>query len=313
MGMSLLYANMHNYNTFFLGQQAFPRKMEAGRSVVHEDKIYFAAFESSQICYYSVDSERWTDLGTPIEYINPGLAIIRGCVAAIGGHKSNNPTNEVYVWKDQNWVKLEKSMKHRRSDPAVATSANEKIIIVVSGKNHTSVANPWVSCVEIYDVNKDEWEEVCPLPSPYSRIEMTLCKGMVYVFPDQYPTAFKCCLNTLVDSAKGKKENIWKESAGFPLRFSTPVTFDDNIMCFGGAGVKKDGRTSIHMYNEQEKSWQKVGDVEGEGRMYSMVEVCNEKCVVVGGLHELTDERDPAKRLKTVSIFTRESLAPPKR
>ena len=45
--------------------------------------------------------------------------------------------------------------------------------------------------------------------------------------------------------------------------------------------------------------------MEGEGRMYSMVEVCNEKCVVVGGLHELTDERDPAKCLKTVSIFTR--------
>ena len=74
----------------------------------------------------------------------------------------------------------------------------------------------------------------------------------------------------------------------------------------------KDGRTSIHMYNEQENSWQKVGDVEGKGRMYSMVEVCNEKCVVVGGLHELTDERDPAKRLKTVSIFTQESIAPPK-
>ena len=283
--------------------------MEAGRSVVHEDKIYFAAFESSQICYYSVDSETWADLGRPMEYINPGLAIIRGCVAAIGGHKDDTPTNEVYVWKDQDWEKLEKKMNHRKSDPAVVTSANENHIIVISGRSHTSHVLPWISHVEIYDVNENEWKELCPLLSPYPRVEVTLCEGMVYVFPDHYEFALKCCLKALINSTKDEK-SIWKVIAGLPLRYSTPATLGSNVVCVGGAGITSYGRTDIHEYNEHEDSWEKVGDVEGEGRVYAMVEVCKNKCVVVGGIRELSDEHE---RLTTVSIFTRESFLPLKK
>lgn len=286
--------------------QAFPREMEAGRSVVHGDKIYFAACESKQICYYSVSTGEWADLGTPMEYINPGLAIIRGCVATIGGKKDDKPTNEVSLWKDQDWKKLEKKMKHCKSDPAVVTGADEKYIIVISGKSHTSFAVPWTSDIEIYDVNENEWKQLCPLPSPFQRIEVTLFEGMVYVFPDEYPKAFKCCLKALVASTKDEKEDIWKTIAGLPLRYSTPATLGSKVICVGGAGMSKYGRRDIYEYNEQKDSWVKIGNVEGVGRMYSMVEVCEDRCVVVGGICELADEHE---RLNTVNIFTRESLA----
>ena len=74
---------------FSVVQEKFPRKMEAGRSVVYRNKIYFAAYQSKQICYYSVENEIWNDLGKPMHYSNPGLAIINQCVASIGGRKKN--------------------------------------------------------------------------------------------------------------------------------------------------------------------------------------------------------------------------------
>lgn len=285
-----------------------PLKMEGGRSVIHEDNIYCAAYDSDQIHCYSVGNKSWTDYGKQMYYTNPGLAIINECVAAIGGQKNDSPTNEVWVWMDQNWVKYA-SMKYKRSDPAVVSYKN--YVITISGNSHIKVVLPWMACVEVYDVNIHEWKEVCSLPSPFPRVEVTLCQNMVYVFPDHYKEAMTCDPNDLVQPCKG--QDIWKFITNFPLRYSTPATLDNNIVCVGGAGKTKDGKKDIYEYNAEEDLWEKVGQLQVEGRMYAMVEVCDNKCVVVGGIRALTDDRRPSQRFKTGCIFTTKSLLPTKK
>lgn len=284
--------------------------MEAGRSVLHNTKIYFAPFGSNQICCYSVEDGEWTDHGKPMYYINPGLAIIHGCVAAIGGQRNNKLTNEVRVWKDESWVKY-KSMRYKKSDPAVVTvtitSTGRKYVIAISGKCQIPNALPWTANVEVYDVDENEWKEVSPLPSPYPRVETTLCKDMIYVFPDQYHKAFKCDLTDLVRSTG--QQNTWKSFTNFPLRYSTPATLGDRVVCVGGADETKDGQRDVYEYNAEEDEWENIGVMKEVGRMYAMVEICEDTFVVVGGVRELTD-RDPSHCLKIVETFTKTDLLP---
>ena len=253
-----------------------------------------------------------------MRYISPGLAIIHECVAAIGGERNNKPTNEVRVWENQNWVKY-KHMRYERSDPAVVTSTDKTYVIAISGKSQIPNALPWISNVEVYNVDENEWIEVCPLPSPYSRVEATLCKDVIYVFPDQYLKAFNCHLKDLVHSTEHQNttdleqstehQNTWRFFTNFPLMYSTPATLGDRVVCVGGAGETKDGKTDIYEYSAKTDTWEHIGDLKEGGRMYSMVEIYEDKFVVVGGVCELTD-RDPSHRLKTVEIFTEKDLLP---
>ena len=234
-------------------------KMEAGRSVVHESDIYFAPYDSEEIYCYSVDNDSWKSLEVKMPYCNPGLAIIDGCdgrdgyVAAIGGQKEDHPTNEVWVWKNQHWV-LYKSMEYKRSDPAVITSSDYNYVIAISGNVRTNVAVPWTASVEIYIVRDSNWKCVSSLPSPHTGIEATLCRNTVYVFPDQYKTGFKCSLGDLIWSS-AEDQKVWESTEGSPLRFSTPATIDDCVVCVGGANEKKCGLDEIHVYDEAANSW----------------------------------------------------------
>ena len=279
-------------------------KMEAGRSVVHKSDMYFAPYGSEEILCYSVYNDTWKYLEERMHYYNPGLAIIDGCdgyVAAIGGQRGDQPTNEVWVWKDQHWVSY-KSMECKRSDPAVVTSPDYNYVIAISGNVHTNVAVPWTASVEIYNVENKNWKYVRSLPSPQTGIEVTLCNDTVYVFPDQYKTGYKCTLNDLIFSSDDQNE-VWESIEGAPLRFSTPATIGDCVICVGGANEEKYGLKQIHIYDQTTKLWNMIDQYLEVGRMYSMVEVCNQKVVVVGGIRELTNERDVFNRLDTVGIY----------
>ena len=278
--------------------------MEAGRSVVYKNIIYFAPFWSKQILYYLVEEDKWYALRKSMEHFNTGLAIIDECVAAVGGENNDTPTDEVWIWKDPNWELCTK-MPYKQSDPAVITTADERHVIVISGNMHTKVVLPWTSYVEVYDVRQKQWNSACRLPSPFSRVEVTLCNLNVYVFPDQFPKAFKSSLNTLLSSTPGD-EDIWNVIEGSPFRFSTFATNGQNVVCVGGAHITGSGDNGIYEYidDEEEREWKQIGSLRGKGRMYSMVEVCKDKCVVVGGIPVLTNDRLSSERMNTVSIFT---------
>ena len=280
-------------------------EMEAGRSVVYKGDIYFAPYNSQNVFSYSVENDEWNTLVKQMHYCNPGLAIIDGCngyVAAIGGQEGDQPTNEVWIWKDQQWVQ-HKSMEYKRSDPAVVTSLDYNYVVAISGNVRTNVVVPWTSSVEIYSVEKSSWKSVCALPSPHTGIEVTLCKDSLYIFPDQYKKGFKCSLNALVSSTADDQRAIWQCIEGSPLRFSTPTTVGDCVVCVGGANEEKFGLDEIHIYDETTDSWNMIEGCLEKGRMYSMVEVYKKTVVVVGGIYRLTDKREVSNRLNTVDIF----------
>lgn len=283
-----------------------PEPMEAGRSVVYKDLIFFAPFGEEKIheCSLLTRGTRlepeifWRTFKTK-ECRNSGLAIIKMQVTTIGGWKNNTYTKEVWTRNNDDWYRLP-DMDNKRSDPGVVT--NDNYVTVISGKGPKEYEANWKTCVEVYDVNKGSWNSVCSLPSPFSGIEVTLCKGTVYVFPDRFGTACKCSLDALVSSAKNQEESVWKTFSNIPVRFSSPTTLDDHVVCVGGVGTDSSGSKDISVYNEHSNSWDVIGCLQ-VGRMYSMVEVCQNKVVVVGGVRELTDERNPADCLKEVEIY----------
>lgn len=275
--------------------------MEAGRSVVHKHFIYFAPFGGELIYKYHHSSPeskpRWSTINEPMKWLNPGLAIIGNQVVTIGGRSESECTNQVWTWSDINkdWEQLS-SMTHERSDPGVITTTN--YVTVISGKGMQNFEDNWINFVEVYHKKTRKWYEVCPLPSPYTGIEVTLCRDTLYVFPDQYRQGVKCNLHDLIC----KVENCpWKTFKNCPLRYSTPVTVKDHVVCIGGAKVEGDGLKDIYLYKETSDSWDKIGDLKS-GRMYSMVEVCDNKLFVVGGVSKLTDERLPSKDMEIYTL-----------
>lgn len=232
-------------------------------------------------------------------YYNPGLAIICNCVTAIGGQKKGKPTDEVWAWNSSKWEKY-KSLNIKRSDPAVVSSIDKNYVVVCGGNIHNGYAVHWTGTIEVYSMETKQWEVVCELPLPYrTRLEGTLCNDVVYIFTDRNRKGATCSLSELVSSTGEVK---WTHIEGPPDDFSTPATLQNHVVCIGGADEKGCGKTHVYVYKG--KSWDKMGSVEGKGRMYCMVEVFEAKCIVVGGISEMTDNRDLSRRLNRVDIFS---------
>ena len=299
-------------HVFFLAQQAAfeasqrtatesPKKMEAGRSVLYNKVMYFAAYGLDKIYCYYVDTREWTHLGKKMKYFNPGLAIIDGDVATIGGVKRNKPTNEVWAWRKRQWV-AHKRMKLKLSDPAVVMSPGYKYVVVISGNLCVNFEVHWSSSVQVYDVKQKSWEFVSPLQSPLQGIEVTLCNLTVYAFSDQYSKGYKSALRDLISSTRD--ERVWNAIKGFPLTFSSPTTVEGHVMSIGGGNEDSCGLDEIHIYDEITDSWHKIDKTLLKRRMYSMVEVCNKMIVVVGGIDRITDERDVSNGMRAVEIYS---------
>lgn len=278
-----------------------PTKMEAGRSVLYKNVIYFAAYRVDKIYCYDVNTKQWTSLGKKMKYLNPGLAIIDGDIATIGGVKGKKPTNEVWAWSNGQWI-AHKRMEVELSDPAVVMSPGYTYIVVISGNLCTDVTAPWSSSVQIYNVKNKSWTLVSSLPLPRAGIEVTLCNRSVYVFSDQCSKAYRSSLKELISSTPNQK--VWNSIRSFPLLCFSPTTIDGHVVCIGGGNEDANGLHEIHIYDENTNLWHKIDKVLLEGRMYSMVEVCNKKVVVVGGITRLTDKRDISDRLDTVEVYT---------
>ena len=271
--------------------------MEAGRSVVHNKVIYYAPFDLGVIYHFPLENNSWKELEKPMKWFNSGLAIIEEQVVTIGGRNQNECTNEVWIWKGRDWERG-KNMTKKRSDPGVLSG--DSYVIVISGKGSAKYEAHWITSVEVYDVKSKRWNSVCPLPAPLGRVEVTLCNGTIYVFPDQFGKGVKCEQRGLILS-RGKKR-IWKTIRNCPLRYSSPTSVNNRVVCVGGTDVDGLGLEDIYVY-ESEDSWTLVGHLDG-GRMYSMVEVCDNKIFVVGGVSILVEDRNPPNRIDTVDIYT---------
>ena len=274
-----------------------PVKMEVGRSVAHDSVIYFAPFDLGVIYYFS-SRNKWNLLKEPMKCKNSGLAIIKGHVATIGGVFQGMYTRQVWIWNKE-WEEGEDTIEER-SDPAVLSGEN--YVIVVSGKGPAKVEAHWTTSVEVYDVREKKWNPVCPLPSPLGRPEVTLCNGTIYVFPDEFGEGMKCNLDNLISCKAENKSSVWKEFTNCPLRYSTPATVKNRVVCFGGTDGHGLGSEDIYVY-EDVGLWFWVGQLRS-GRMYSMVEVCDNKIFVVGGCSKLTNQRKPPNLMDEVDIYT---------
>lgn len=272
--------------------------MEAGRSVVYNSDIYFAPFEEIHIHKFISLEEQWTTIEMPMKWMNSGLAIIEGQVATVGGQRENMKTNEVWAWSNnREWERLP-PMKEVRSDPGVVSQNN--YVIVISGEGEKRVQFNWIRDVEVYDVKEKSWSKVCPLKSQPIALEVTLCNDIVYVLPE-LELAMKCNLNELIRSSADEKESVWREISQCPLKHSTPATIDDHVVCIGGE--PKDDLKDIFVYKKELNLWYPIGHLP-KRRMYPMVEVCDNRIFVVGGIHELTDNRPSSNRLETVEVYT---------
>lgn len=263
--------------------------------------MYFAAYFADKIYCYYVDTKEWAPLGKKMKYLNPGLAIIDGEVATIGGVKRKKPTNEVWAWSKRQWI-AHKRMKVKLSDPAVVMSPGYTYIVAISGNLCTDVAAQWSSSVQVYNVKQKSWKLVSSLPLPRAGTEVTLCNRSVYVFSDQCSKAYRSSLKELMSSTQNQK--VWNSIRSFPLLCFSPTTVDGHVVCIGGGNEDAYGLHEIHIYDENTNSWHKINKTLLKGRMYSMVEVCNKTVVVVGGITRLTDERDISDRLNTVEVYT---------
>jgi Kelch motif len=147
----------------------------------------FDASDTRRTRLYDTASDTWS-LGTraPGPRRSEGAAVAHGeWVYAIGGRSSGVIGDlDRYSVSDDAWVSLS-SMPTPRAGLGAATVGGE--IYAIGGRTSPSGpcsqdSNGQLDVVERYDIERDRWTTVAPLPTPRSDAAAAVIAGQIYVF-----------------------------------------------------------------------------------------------------------------------------------
>jgi hypothetical protein len=162
-----------------------PRPRGAGGVAVQDGKIYYAGGLSNgrAVAWFDVydpSTDSWSTLpDMPRARDHFQAQALDGRFFAIGGRDSdvdaNIDDNDAYDFAQARWISGLSPLPTPRGGYASAVVGHE--IIVLGGEAPDRV----FSEVEAYDVRKDRWRVLDPMPTPRHGIQAIACNGDIYV------------------------------------------------------------------------------------------------------------------------------------
>ena len=276
-----------------------PRRMSRGSATVCGSMAYFRPDYSSKVYSYNSDSEEWSTLPEcHREYFT--LTVVNGLVTAVGGEQStwhgDKFTNTLLSlvaseggrWK---WVEHFPPMQTKRYLPVVVCSG--KALVVAGGKGEE-----YIRLTTVMNTNTRRWSTVSSLPEPLSDATATVCGDRIYLVGgwDQHghytKLVFTCFLSDLLQlqtmGANTRRffENqpIWHTIADLPVKGSTCVTLNGQLVTVGGRDSREKATNKIYTYNTETNSWEVISHMLTTQRHCLVIILPGNKLMVVGGV-----------------------------
>ena len=256
---------------------------------------YYKPYGRTQVQSYNSDTEDWSSLPQcPTECFT--LTVVNGLLTAIGGAQPGKYINKVISLVKEGgrrkWVELFPPMLTERRNPAAVCSG--KSLVVAGGQRewHTKLAT-----VEVMDTDSLKWSTVSDLPHPLSDASATVCEGSIYLVGGDDQTnqrvksVFTCSLKDLLQSAQKtktqstvKKHPVWHMIKDLPVKRSTCVTLNGQLLAVGGEDSDGKSTNNIYTYNTATNSWDIISQMHIARRNCLVTVLPGNRLMVVGGL-----------------------------
>ena len=277
---------------------AAPYKMKRGSASGCGNMAFFGPYDSSHVHSYNSETEEWfTFPRCSKEHFS--LAAINGIVTAVGGRQSSNCTNTLLSLTaskggKRKWVEHFPPMPTKREFNAVTCSGKDLLVAGGRGEGYTKLAT-----VEVMNTDTLQWSTASHLPYALSDATATICGDRVYLVgglgQDGYSSnsVLTCSLSTLLQTqtvgAKMKtlslprNQFIWHTIADLPMKCSTCVTLNGQLLAIGGYNSDKMDSNNIHSYNTETSSWELISHMHTSRRWCLVTVLPDNKLMVVGG------------------------------
>ena len=258
-----------------------PIEMIRGAAVVDGNVAYFMDQYGQTYSY----NKRWSTL-PECPYECSSLAVIRGLLTAIGGHKFgvhvSLPQNKLLSFVHKKWVKHIPPMPTKRYNTAAVTTQHH--LIVAGGWGESSR----LDTVEVMNIQTLVWSTAASLPHPYSGASAAICGDQLYMLggndnDGRTKSVLTCSLTSLLQShSKTLLHSVWNSISDTPVYRSTCVAVDGELLAVGGEGLLMT-TSAVYNYKPTTASWCLISNMP-TGRYNCLVAVlpANEMMVVGG-------------------------------
>ena len=241
-----------------------PRAMEYPQPVTIEGILYVydrGDLSDSDILRYDLHKEQWCE---PVkhQYYGCGMTTVSSQLVMVGGldlsTDKTSKTVRVYTPSQRSWKQPYPPMNTPRYYPAVSTYHQR---LVVAGGCDDSLTD--LSTVELLDtsVRHSQWLSATPLPVSCYLMSAAITHDTLYLLGGTLgKQVLSVSLSALTQTDKPPVQ--WCTLPDAPLEHSTAIAVHGSLLAVGGShGGQRS--SAIHVY-DQEKVWNKVGDLPSE-------------------------------------------------
>ncbi len=263
-----------------------PDGLFRGSAVVDSAKKLVYIRSLGKLYSYKWQGEEWSKLpGCPHDH--PTLAVVDGLLTAVGGEKSNKPTNTLLSLVREGvkgkWKERLPPMPTKRSFTAVVSSG--KHLVVIGGK----VRGKRVATVEVMNSDKRQWTLASSLPLPLSEATAAVVGDNIYLVGAHNQAVLTCSLTALLQSClpqspRPHTPSVWQCVTDIPVYESTCVSFNGELVAVGGCDSASNPTDNVHTYNPATDSWNVINRMNTARRSCLAVVLPEDGLMVVGGL-----------------------------
>lgn len=255
--------------------------------------IYFSSSRSPYILCYNTHSDFWSQVQQACPCLFFGLAMIHNHITAVGGQRGPEITADITTLVEENgalsWQTLFPAMPTRRFNVTAVSSGNglatQDKLIAVGGRNESGQLN----CVEVMDINTQEWSSLAPLPSPADMLSSAISNDQLYFLGGTDNQAvYTCSINKLLCSKPSQRE-VWSFLEATPTYSPTGIVFQDYLIIVGG--YDKDGQdsTALAYYHRNSGTWRTFTNMTSARNKPLLASLSGDRLIVVGGSTKVTD------------------------
>ena len=217
-------------------------------------------------------------------YRNSGLVITDGELTAVGGWDGSHRTNKLFTLQQGQWVEHYPPMNTVHSSPAVVSTSDGDITLVIGG--YVGVGD-WTATVEMLHMRSRRWYVLTNLPLPLFLPSATICGSQLHAIGLD-GAGYSCSLQALdllcsdqpVISLSISNILKWTPLPQLPVEYSTAATLCGRLVIVGGErGMPQ--VNSIHQLIGGQ--WVEIGTMSSCRKKCLVVTPSPNKMVVVGG------------------------------